>query len=574
MNALARCFAGTRRYHRSLHGFVGIALLCAAVAQAEPVPRIDVQTVHASAAPDDALLLRSARAVEPYTWTLQGSLDYQRAPLSFSAGSQHQAVIGDLAMLHLGTYVALPSDWGVGATLPLAGVVRGGGPNLAQLSTLPSGPALGDLRLEGRKHWWHGAAMGGEVAVATAIDAILPTASAGNWQGGAGALGLELLASGNWGPWRGDLALGGRYGPTQQLILHTLDSNSLPIASQSHAALRSGSLLHVGAAAGRQLLEDKLLVRGELAAQVPLIDTVATSQAVVDAALAGDYAFMPWLHGLAMVGTSPSSGPGAAVVRLWAGVRVVPSAMPSDRDQDGIDDRVDKCPEQAEDKDGFEDSDGCPDLDDDGDGVLDTADKCPRAPEDRDGFQDEDGCPDPDNDGDGILDGKDACPNQAEDIDGHDDDDGCPDPDNDGDGILDKDDLCPKQPENFNGFEDGDGCPDIKPGEAPAAIEPPKPATPVVEPAPEPPKVEPPVKPGKAGKKGKGAKAEKPAKAEKAAKNLKPVKDTLVDKPAPPPADKPAEADKPKGKPSDPAKPFYDDPLEERKPRAKVPVNP
>ena len=33
MNALARCFAGTRRYHRSLHGFVGIALLCAAVVQ-------------------------------------------------------------------------------------------------------------------------------------------------------------------------------------------------------------------------------------------------------------------------------------------------------------------------------------------------------------------------------------------------------------------------------------------------------------------------------------------------------------------------------------------------------------
>jgi len=40
----------------------------------------------------------------------------------------------------------------------------------------------------------------------------------------------------------------------------------------------------------------------------------------------------------------------------------------------------------------------------DGDGILDNVDKCPDDPEDFDGFQDEDGCPDPDNDQDGILD--------------------------------------------------------------------------------------------------------------------------------------------------------------------------
>ncbi|MCA9518866.1 MAG: OmpA family protein [Myxococcales bacterium] len=34
-------------------------------------------------------------------------------------------------------------------------------------------------------------------------------------------------------------------------------------------------------------------------------------------------------------------------------------------------------------------------------------------PEDRDNFQDEDGCPDGDNDGDGILDIEDDCPNDA-----------------------------------------------------------------------------------------------------------------------------------------------------------------
>jgi outer membrane protein OmpA-like peptidoglycan-associated protein len=44
-----------------------------------------------------------------------------------------------------------------------------------------------------------------------------------------------------------------------------------------------------------------------------------------------------------------------------------------------------------------------------------------------DGFQDEDGCPDLDNDKDGVPDSVDKCPNEPETINGKDDDDGCPD---------------------------------------------------------------------------------------------------------------------------------------------------
>jgi OOP family OmpA-OmpF porin len=104
--------------------------------------------------------------------------------------------------------------------------------------------------------------------------------------------------------------------------------------------------------------------------------------------------------------------------------------------------------------------------DTDGDGILDKDDKCPTQAEDKDGFQDEDGCPDPDNDGDGILDKDDKCPNEPEDKDGFQDEDGCPDPDNDGDGIPDVDDKCPNEPETVNGYQDSDGCPD----EVPAAL--------------------------------------------------------------------------------------------------------
>jgi outer membrane protein OmpA-like peptidoglycan-associated protein len=64
----------------------------------------------------------------------------------------------------------------------------------------------------------------------------------------------------------------------------------------------------------------------------------------------------------------------------------------------------------------------------DGDKIPDALDRCPDEPEDIDGFQDDDGCPDPDNDGDGVPDAQDRCPNEPETIDGVDDDDGCPEP--------------------------------------------------------------------------------------------------------------------------------------------------
>jgi outer membrane protein OmpA-like peptidoglycan-associated protein len=139
-----------------------------------------------------------------------------------------------------------------------------------------------------------------------------------------------------------------------------------------------------------------------------------------------------------------------------------PPAPPSDRDHDGLADKHDRCPEQAEDRDGFEDKDGCPDLDDDKDGVPDTRDKCPKEAEDRDGFQDDDGCADPDNDKDGVLDAADKCPAELEDQDGFQDDDGCADLDNDKDEVPDIDDLCPGEPETVNDYADSDGCPDEK----------------------------------------------------------------------------------------------------------------
>ena len=68
---------------------------------------------------------------------------------------------------------------------------------------------------------------------------------------------------------------------------------------------------------------------------------------------------------------------------------VAPPAAPLDTDGDGIPDALDKCPNEPEDKDGFEDEDGCPDLDNDKDGIPDASDLCPNEP----GPPEERGCP-------------------------------------------------------------------------------------------------------------------------------------------------------------------------------------
>lgn len=66
---------------------------------------------------------------------------------------------------------------------------------------------------------------------------------------------------------------------------------------------------------------------------------------------------------------------------------------------------------------------------------------CANGPEDRDGFEDTDGCAEPDNDRDGRLDADDQCPLVPEDYDGDGDEDGCPEStgcfDENGDGVLD-----------------------------------------------------------------------------------------------------------------------------------------
>jgi len=125
---------------------------------------------------------------------------------------------------------------------------------------------------------------------------------------------------------------------------------------------------------------------------------------------------------------------------------VIEKVEARDTDGDGIPDDIDRCPLDPEDKDGFQDEDGCPDPDNDNDGIVDAMDACPNNP----GPLENRGCPVLDRDGDGVPDDQDKCPNEA----GPKENQGCPDVDTDKDGIVDRLDKCPDVP-----GVPPDGCP-------------------------------------------------------------------------------------------------------------------
>jgi len=253
-----------------------------------------------------------------------------------------------------------------------------------------------------------------------------------------------------------------------------------------------GQQLTYGGAFAIDAVRDRLTIVVELFGRNALGTAINASPLELD--LAAKITLLP--VGLKMtvgIGNGLIAGVGSPQPRAFLGIVYAPDVR--DEDKDGVPDATDRCLGIPEDRDGFQDNDGCPDPDNDGDAILDKDDKCPNQAEDFDQFEDEDGCPEPDNDkdgildindacprdpedgkgpkpkdgcplsktdsdGDGITDDKDKCPTDPEDKDGFEDEDGCPDPDNDGDGIPDNFDQCPNQPEDMDGFEDEDGCPD------------------------------------------------------------------------------------------------------------------
>lgn len=412
--------------------------------------------------------LSSPEVGAPGDWVITAIVSHATNPLvldAFADGQflNDQRVVERSTMLELGAAYALLDRLELGARMPFYSQDGQpfGDPSQMFTTDPASGAATGDLTLHAKLRLWRGhQATFGAMAQLT-----LPTATDGELTG-------TDMPSGRV------LALGA-------LVPDTLQRR-ITLSGQLGAVVRARSrfmnLEQGGGATWGLGVSVRALDRVWVAAEVygDVLPSARTEQT------GGEVALSPieWLAGLrwrpdrrVAIGlaagrglTSSAGSPelrGVLSLAYTPGAPAIPSlraiaaaAGGGDRDRDGVVDAVDRCPREPEDRDLFDDTDGCPDPDNDGDGIADTDDGCPLDVEDQDGFDDGDGCPDRDNDSDGLPDDKDQCPSSTEDKDGFEDLDGCPELDNDHDGVLDRHDRCPNEPETINGNQDDDGCAD------------------------------------------------------------------------------------------------------------------
>ena len=387
--------------------------------------------------------LQSAEVGNEGDWAASALVSYASDPLTLHTSVNNNVAIADRMMLQVGGAFAFGDRFEAGLKFPLY-LQSGENLNSSTMFGEPtaSGTAAGDLSVHVKARVLEARRPAGDLALGVTAALSLPTETA-NQFAGSGKPRFEALALLSFVPTM----------LHEQLSL-TAEAGTVLRASARYHQIdqRNGALWGLGAS---YRVRPALAFEAELFGQlIPggLHDPPTGAEAMGPASTLDAVEGLVGFHyqmerrvnvGLAL-GRGLTTAPGTP---SWRGVLAVTFAPTSERslgslgsrrvardsDHDGIPDDVDKCPDEPEDHDGFEDDDGCPDRDNDGDGIVDAKDKCPNVAEDRDGFEDDDGCPDLDNDKDGIPDRLDHCPNEPETINGIDDDDGCPDT---GDGLV------------------------------------------------------------------------------------------------------------------------------------------
>ncbi len=343
-------------------------------------------------------------------------------------GALLRPVVSRVEAAELAGALGLGSRWELGFSLPYT---------VDQVATLPGkglGPTastgLGDLVIHTRARLTRGG-----LDLALGFAASLPTGDSQAWMG-SGRTGLQptLTASRRLGPVLAVATVGGEVQQTK-VVGNTADGSHLRLGAGATWATEAAwhSFVEVQG-------QSRLSSRSETPVEAVLGGTWYGPAGLsvrmgLGAGVVGGLTAPTWRGFLAL-------GWGARLARSEPEVVAELAAHPApppqgvveaqpvdDADRDGVPDAQDLCPDGPEDLDGFQDDDGCPDLDNDDDGFPDAEDGCPMTPEDMDGYLDTDGCPDLDDDEDGLYDGLDPCPYDAEDMDGDADADGCPEDD-------------------------------------------------------------------------------------------------------------------------------------------------
>jgi hypothetical protein len=362
--------------------------LCSRVAVADPIPSVDVRTWAPSVDPRTNLVLEPVATPGPWSFAASAWTHYEnssvvlRAPGTDDVASrplQNQLGLDVTASLGLGTRTE------VGLRLPTFLYEQGssGVPtNVVSAGRVPTS-GFGDLAFTGKAtllandRGGFGLAALGELAV--------PTGAKTGFMGDAGSrVTVRVLA---------DVSL--LVASLQASVGYTLRTDHVewPVGTASGLVfgdeipwtlglLVRPAVLHAIDPNGRQAWE--LALHGSLPAGpvgpfgLGSGDSSALSPvllALSDRVGLGRYQDAFLLAGLD-VGLDHAVGVPSVRATLAFGLRF----DRHDEDADGIADDRDECPTLAEDRDGFEDADGCPEADNDADGIVDAEDACPDVP--------------------------------------------------------------------------------------------------------------------------------------------------------------------------------------------------
>ena len=427
-------------------------VVCPAAVQAQPAASLDIQRFIPTAGHHGFITVDDATMLERLRPGFDLYLSYGHRPLQESDGALRRTsgVVDGLVSGHLRAGFAFSSWAEVDLAIPfLQSIIKG--QSFDERTTDPSVGSMstGDLVLSGK---FRLVPEKKGVGIAVIPFVTFPTGSVALFTtNGVPTFGVKAAFSRRWKVFHWATHVGYRFKPNGTVISGAVSADDEFVFAAGLGVTPIYKWLDInaeiiGAIIVGESRSDTPNYRGRAAAHSPLEllgNVRLTLPFGLDVTLGG--------------GGGLTGGVGTPSFRMLAGISW---SSRSDRDGDGVAGKADRCPFIEEDRDGFQDGDGCPEPDNDMDGFLDGDDACPLEAEDVDGVDDDDGCPDLDNDGDGIADAVDRCPDEPEDLDGHRDRDGCPEPDNDYDGVADTADQCPMVKEDKDGFEDQDGCPD------------------------------------------------------------------------------------------------------------------
>lgn len=463
--------------------FASLSLCLIESAASAQLPSLDVRTWRPSPDPSASLVLESPNTPGPWAFNVGAFADWQLRPVSVKDSASQNVLYRPVDWgfgLNAVANVGLGSSASLGIVVPMVVFQTGSDSMPATIASLPvAQTALGDIGLIAKVKII-GNPNGG-LGLAAIAGMTLPTGDHSSFAGeGAVTAHMRLVLDYSFVIASFQASLG--------YFLRT-ETRTWPAASAGgynfgdEIPFSLGFRIRPGVFGidkdDRQTWE--VAVHGWLPAgpQAPFVDRGASALSPVMLGLSDRIALGrdKDAYILAGVDIGLDDAVGVPGVRFVLGAGWAPREH--DKDHDGVPDNVDQCEDIPEDRDGFEDSDGCPDIDNDNDGIIDREDACPNVAGPKSDDPKLNGCPhavttppdvipvvpvaaDPnkDDDGDGVPNGQDACPTVPGEPSTDPKLNGCPNPDRDGDGFTNDKDECPDAAEVFNGIKDDDGCPD------------------------------------------------------------------------------------------------------------------